>query len=229
MKLPEAGKEVIIGYSVEGRAISLVCYGRGPLSLLMLAGVHGNESEGYLLAERICKQFASGVLPLPEEVSLYICSRLNPDGCQNRRRSNHHNVDLNRNLPTHDWSANFQDLRYYPGPEPASEPETQVTIQLIEATRPTLILSLHSYEQPMVNYNGDCADLAKTMGEKNGLPARADIGYPTPGSLGTYAGHEKNIATITLEILRGEEPQSVWENHLNGLLTAIGYYVDHPR
>ena len=31
-------------------------------------------------------------------------------------------------------------------------------------------------------------------------PVEASIGYPTPGSFGTYCGIEKNIPTITLEL-----------------------------
>ena len=31
-------------------------------------------------------------------------------------------------------------------------------------------------------------------------PVEGDIGYPTPGSFGTWAGIEKNIPTITLEL-----------------------------
>ena len=31
-------------------------------------------------------------------------------------------------------------------------------------------------------------------------PVEASIGYPTPGSFGTYAGIERQIPTITLEL-----------------------------
>ena len=31
-------------------------------------------------------------------------------------------------------------------------------------------------------------------------PVEASIGYPTPGSFGTYAGVERNIKTVTLEL-----------------------------
>ena len=31
-------------------------------------------------------------------------------------------------------------------------------------------------------------------------PAEGSIGYPTPGSFGTYCGVERNIPTITLEL-----------------------------
>ena len=31
-------------------------------------------------------------------------------------------------------------------------------------------------------------------------PVEASIGYPTPGSFGTYCGVERNIPTITLEM-----------------------------
>ena len=79
----------------------------------------------------------------------------------------------------------------------------------------------------MVNFNGDCENLALAMGKKNGLIAKGDIGYPTPGSLGTYTGWERNLPTITLEILRGQEPGAVWDQHVEGFLDGIHYYLKH--
>ena len=38
------------------------------------------------------------------------------------------------------------------------------------------------------------------MAAKNGYPAKGSIGYPTPGSMGTWAGIDRKIAMITLEL-----------------------------
>ena len=53
----------------------------------------------------------------------------------------------------------------------------------------------------------------------DGLPVRKDLGYRTPGSLGTYFGVERNIPMITLELL-SEDNQ--WERHGKAILEAIG-------
>jgi len=229
MRLPEDGKKVAVGFSHLKQEISLQRFGSGQLKVLLLGGVHGNESEGFLFIEKFLEEIESGEMNFAQEISLFVCPRVNPDGCAVVRRTNHRNVDLNRNLPTRDWTETFTDLRYYPGPSAGSEPESAATIRMLELIKPDLILSLHSYEKPMVNYNGECEDLAKAMSKKNGLIVSGDIGYPTPGSLGTYAGWERDIPTITLEIMRGQEPKPVYHQHKEGIVTAIHYYVDHPH
>ena len=72
----------------------------------------------------------------------------------------------------------------------------------------------------MVNYDGPGLRLAEKMAVYNGYPVRGDIGYPTPGSFGNYAGVEKRIPTITLELPRGSF-ESMWEANRDALLAAI--------
>jgi len=221
----------VIGKSVAGRDVELFRYGTGQLNVLVIGGVHGDETEGTLFVEKFLTELDKDRIKLPDGITRHVCPRANPDGCEAKRRTNHRNVDLNRNLPTKDWTGEFTNVRFYPGPHAGSEPENQALLAMIQETLPSLILSLHSYENPMVNFNGDCEDLGKAMSQKNGLPAKGDIGYPTPGSLGTYAGWERNIPTITLEILRGQDPDTVWGAHIEGVEVSLGYYLEHklPR
>lgn len=229
MNLPKPGETAVIGRSIDDREITLSAYGSGQLPVLLIGGVHGDESEGFLLVERFQQALAGGEIKLDDAVCLYLVPRLNPDGCAALRRTNGRNVDLNRNLPTKDWSGEFQNVRYYPGSAAGSEPESSLTLELIETIQPAVIFSMHSYENAMINFNGDCEDLAQAMSADNRLPPKGDIGYPTPGSLGTYSGWEREIPTITLEIVRGQEPDAVWQQHAQGLLTGIHYYATHPR
>ncbi len=217
----------ILGKSHAQRDIEVFRYGTGQLSVLLIGGVHGDESEGYVFVERFRSELEKDRLTIPDGVTLHICPRANPDGCADNRRTNHRNVDLNRNLPTKDWTGAFTNVRFYPGPHAGSEPENQAILSMISEFRPSVIFSLHSYENPMVNFNGDSQDLGQAMGKLNGLEAKGDIGYPTPGSLGTYAGWERNIPTITLEILRGQDPDTVWQTHLEGMQAGISYYLSH--
>ncbi len=215
----------IVGYSIKNQPIEIYykINQNAKFSVLFLGGVHGNESEGFLFLERFIKEIDN--IKIPSEVSLWICPRVNPDGCQVLRRTNYRNVDLNRNLPTKDWTGDFVDPKYYPGPYPASEPETIATLVMIHNIKPKFIISFHSYENPMINYNGNCLDLAKEMAKYNHLEPKGDIGYPTPGSLGTYAGLENDIPTITLEILRGQPPEEVWNQHLKAIQKALEFYL----
>jgi len=194
--------------------------------VLVLAGVHGDEPEGFLFLERLEKEVIQSN-PIDKRIALYSCSRINPDGCEKNRRTNERNVDLNRNLPTRDWTADFSNVRYYPGEAPGSEPETRATLQMIADLKPRVVFSLHSYEHPMINYNGPCLDLAEEMQKHNGLQPKGDIGYPTPGSLGTWGGHERSLPVITLEILRGQPEAQVYEQHFRAMIAGIEFALHY--
>jgi len=59
------------------------------------------------------------------------------------------------------------------------------------------------------------------MSGHNGYPPAATIGYPTPGSLGSYAGIDRQIPMITLELPRTLPGQAAWDNNRAALLAAI--------
>ena len=52
--------------------------------------------------------------------------------------------------------------------------------------------------------------LAKKISEFLNYPLEDDIGYPTPGSMGTYFGVEKNIPLITIECDENEEKENLY-------------------
>ena len=132
---------------------------------------------------------------------------LNPDGMQLGQRTNANGVDLNRNFPTKNWGENHGDnatcddaeTAYYGGTSGGSEIETQFLIDTIREFKPNRILTLHA-PYKVVNYDGPAKELAEKISTIINYPVEASIGYPTPGSFGTYAGVERQIPTITLEL-----------------------------
>lgn len=132
---------------------------------------------------------------------------LNPDGMQLGQRTNANGVDLNRNFPTKNWGKNLGDnatcddekSAYYGGISAGSEIETQFLIDTISEFKPQTILTLHA-PYKVVNYDGPAKELAEKISAIINYPVEASIGYPTPGSFGTYAGVERQISTITLEL-----------------------------
>ena len=123
---------------------------------------------------------------------------LNPDGLQLGQRTNANGVDINRNFPTKNWALTAKN-EFFGGEKPASEIETQFVIDIINEYKPEIILTLHAPFK-VVNYDGPAEQLAEKISKIINYPVEPNIGYPTPGSFGTYAGVERQIKTITLEL-----------------------------
>ena len=190
--------------------------------LLFIGGVHGDEIEGVWLMEALLAKWRSHYPS--ENLGALVLPRLNPDGVAKNQRWNSRQIDLNRNLPSKDWGPEIKNPRYPPGPEAASEPESKALVKLIEECRPIAILSAHSFNQFQVNINGPSREWGELLAKTCGYPVTEDIGYPTPGCLGTYAGKERNIATITLEIERGLPREKVEALHLPVMEQSIAYW-----
>ena len=168
--------------------------------LLIHAGIHGEESETTIVLSRALRMLAE---PSPNCAAVLA---VNPDGLIRGTRGNARGVDLNRNFPTDNWSPDPvehrstlddpRDVALSPGFGPGSEPETKALIGLIEELRPETVVALHA---PLA-----CIDdakqgpLARWISGKTGLPLVDYIGYPTPGSFGTWGG-EHGIGVVTYE------------------------------
>jgi predicted deacylase len=187
---------VALGRSVLGNAVNL--YGARKSNLLVVGGVHGDESEGIFLAHLLMREAGVPVLPC-----------LNPDGALLRQRWNARNVDLNRNLPTDGWKPVPTNPRYPPGPEPASEPETHAFLAALERTGATVLLTLHSYketfvenERPPESTPDHVRAAVEAFTTEVGIELRQSIGYATPGALGAY-GRKHDLLVFTYELRRG--------------------------
>lgn len=188
----------------------------GPI-VLILGGVHGDEPEGVVLANGLLESFTKS---FPFNLQLTIVPAFNIDGVMARSRMNSRGVDLNRNLPTKDWSPEIKTPRYHPGTMPLSEPENQGLVEFLNREKPQFVLSLHSWH-PVLNVNGDCLAEAEAISRVNGYKIDTDIGYPTPGCLGTYAGLERGWPTLTYEVERGLDSALVLKNHIPAVLEAL--------
>jgi len=83
-----------------------------------------------------------------------------------------------------------------PGPHPGSEPETQALIRLIDELKPETVIALHA---PLACIDDPKSSaLGQWLAERTGLPLVEDVGYPTPGSFGSW-GADQGLAVITYE------------------------------
>lgn len=208
------------GTSCQQRPLELVRLGTGPVGLLVLGVMHGDEPAGEYFCHRLLEEVQHAPELLGSE-TLVVCPVVNPDGLLLATRQNARGVDLNRNFPTQDWAEGVAGDRYYGGSQPASEPETRALMALLENEEPRRIVTIHS-DLHNINYDGPALALAQSMAGHNGYRLAPDIGYPTPGSFGGYAGRERSIPTITLELPEGEG-SVLWPLHRTAMLAALAY------
>ncbi len=188
--------------------------------VLFIGGVHGDEPEGVELAQK----FLGWLQKNNKSDDFYSWSLipcLNLDGYSKNERTNSNGVDLNRNFPSTDWSPEAKAPRYFPGPNPASEPEVHAVCQLIEKIKPQVIFHFHSWE-PCIVYTGSTGKIwAEIAAEDTGYTCREDIGYPTPGSLGQYGWLNHQTPVICIEAQEHSPLAEIWPKFSPGLKKVL--------
>lgn len=208
----------VFGYSVRGRPIRYVKFGNGDDISLVFGAIHGDEPASNALALGL-KYWLEDQEILPPEISIVIVPALNPDGLAANTRGNVNGVDLNRNFPARNRKNNE---RY--GHKPLSEPESKALYDLMKRYPPNRIISIH---QPLacIDYDGPALKMAESMAAVCDLPVRK-LGA-RPGSFGSYAGVDRGIPTVTLELRRNDENQTVeqlWERYGKAVLAGISLH-----
>lgn len=204
-----------IGLSVRNRPILVAEAGHGPLRILLVGGIHGDETEGRAALEALKQQRNA-------DATIRIVRDLNPDGTAAGRRTNARGYDLNRNWPATNFNPGTSG-----GPAPLSEPETRVLDDQLRAFRPDIVVVLHSIaDGPFVNFDGPAEKLAAAF-----VPAarasdpswrvEREMGYETPGSLGSYLGVDRGLPILTVEFRRGQDDASARASLEQGLSAII--------
>jgi len=189
--------ELTSGKSVKGESIrSFKTEKNAAQYNYILGAVHGDEIEGAYLTDQLFHWLKS-----TDEVDLpvIVVPIVNIDGFKLKTRVNANGVDLNRNLPSKQWTPKAREEKYFPGTAPLSEPENKYLVSLFEKYPPKFILSFHSW-YPVINYNGACKELAEFLASYNKYPIEADfLTHPTPGSLGEYGPQVLGSPVLTFE------------------------------
>lgn len=168
-----AARTIVLGRSVQGRAIRAVVL--GPLNarapLLVVGCIHGDEPAGIAIADRLARAQA------PPLTGLWIIRDLNPDGVAARTRQNANHVDLNRNFP-YAWRPIGApgDLQYA-GPRALSEPESRIAHTLILRIRPRITIWFHQH-QDLTDISGGNIQIERRFAFLSGLPLRRLTRYP---------------------------------------------------
>ncbi|MEK2645304.1 M14 family zinc carboxypeptidase [Bdellovibrio sp. BCCA] len=210
-------KTSIFTYTSKGMPVIAYEFTNGGPEVLILGGVHGDEIEGVIASQELLKRFMES---FPYKLNLTLVPQFNFEGVIFKTRGNGNGVDLNRNMPTKDWSPEVKTPRYHPGPFAGSENENKGLMTYLETKKPVFILSLHSWH-PVLNMNGNCRPVAEVLAQRTGYKIDDDIGYPTPGCLGTYTGIERNMPTLTYEIERGLSAEKIIEIHVPAIMESL--------
>jgi hypothetical protein len=130
----EAAGRVLIGHSVQGRAIW--AYRRGNPDaervVVVVGQMHGDEPAGVVTARSIRDR-----VPISGRAEVWVVPTMNPDGLAADSRYNARGVDLNRNWPTN-WEPGSTA-----GSGPVSEPETRAMLRFLKQVDPTFVASMH--------------------------------------------------------------------------------------
>lgn len=181
--------------------------------LLVFGAIHGEEAETTFLLSRALRMLSQ----VPAHVACVLTA--NPDGLLRGTRANARGVDLNRNFPTKDWThgKTYSRLTLESPKETAldtgafagSEPETLALIQLIRTLGVHKVIALHA---PFGLLDSDFqSDLTQKLEAVFEFPWQSGVGYPTPGSFGTFA-REQQIECVTVELPR-QAPEILVQNY----------------
>ncbi len=236
--------------SVKDNPLLFITFGTGSDATLILSAVHPDELTPIPMGFRLAKHLAENPQLIAADQQVIIAPLVNPDGFlipKRPTRTNARGVDTNRNFFTLDWyekslswwkTLKMKKLSHFPGHFPNSEVETVFQVRLIDEFQPDKILSIHAPlgfidydgpgdqkpEAPLTGPEKQARALAAAISKKSNNYRVVDYSF-YPGSLGNFAGNERHIPTITLELATTDSQKidGYWEQFLPGLLQAISY------
>jgi hypothetical protein len=207
-------RTIELGRSVRNRPIEAQVFDGSAGCILIVGGLHGDESLSPALVERLSQHLDRD----PEARAnrcIVLVPRANPDGLAAGTRANARGVDLNRNFP----ASNYRPGRDH-GAKALSEPETRALYGALTRYHPSCVVAIHG---PLngVDPDGGAASrqLARDMANVGPLPYRDLPAHP--GSLGSYAAYRLGVKMITYELDSRRGASRSLDRHLSPLLYAI--------
>lgn len=244
-------RSVVIGSSVEGRAIEAHLYGTGDTHLMFVGGIHGGyEWNSVVLAYSFLDYLDAHPELIPENLTVAIIPSANPDGVfrvvgkegrfsaldvpadegvPGTGRFNAHGVDLNRNFnckwkPESRWRGNVVSA----GTTPFSEPEAAALRDFVSEFAPRAAIFWHSQSNAV--YASEC-EAGILPGTRTLMQAYASAsGYPAVDTFDAYpiSGDAEGwlasigIPAITVELSTHETIE--WERNRAGVEALFSLY-----
>ena len=217
---PSGRRTITLGRSVDGRPITAVEVGDfdSPRRTLVVGCIHGNETAGIAVADRL----AHG--PPPRELDLWIIRDLNPDGAGTGSRDNAHGVDLNRNFP---WRWRPLGGIFFSGRRPLSEPESRIAYHLIRRIGPRVSIWFHQHLD-VVDESGGSVALERRFARLTGL--RLARLTREPGSAVGWENHQQPSATaFVVELPAGALEAAAVSRYAHAVVSVSGLEGAHAH
>jgi predicted deacylase len=242
----------VIGTSVQGREIEGYTYGTGATHLLFVGGMHGGyEWNSVLLAYTMIDEIETGLMTIPDNITVTIIPVLNPDGLYEvigtegyftlvdvpadiayetgSGRFNANGVDLNRNFDCK-WKpeSTWRNQVVSAGTAAFSEPEARTLQELVENISPASVVFWHS--QANTVYASECTEgvLPKTIDLMNAYATAANYNsvesfdaYPVSGDAEGWLA-SIGIPAITVEL--ETRTSAEWERNRAGVMAMFSEY-----
>jgi len=228
----DLGAPVLLGHSVQGRAIRGVELGDGPRWFAVIGGIHqGNEANSTVLAHLLLDYFRNNPAEIPAGVGLAFLPDVNPDGAVAGTRENANGVDLNRN-----WDVGWRPDSYGPsglvpgggGTRPFSEPETRALARYLVDRPVVAAIFLHSKGGLVVPGSGSgSAELATAIARATQYTHLTGwTAYPLSGQASKFLV-KQGIHVAIVELSTYTDPD--FTRNLRGLRAALAWAQELPE
>jgi len=235
--MADGPRPAIIGFSLAGRPIEAYTFGAGEREFLIVAGIHGGyEGNTIALANELITYINENPGAIPTDVTLHIIRNMNPDGEARDDgvdgRVNNNGVDLNRNFPSENWTAEWDRdgcWIYRPttgGLYAGSEPETRSVMGLIGSRKIDAMISYHSAALGVfpggVPWTADSKRLARALAKATGYPyPPIDTGCVYTGTLADWAVENGVGAAVDMEL--STHKRTDFEQNLKALNVLLDF------
>ena len=213
LALAAAAASLLFGHSAQDRPLRAERVGEGPVRVLVVGSIHGNETAGRAVLARLRKATP------PEGVELWLVDSVNPDGVRRGTRQNARGVDLNRNFGRR-WAGGGRAFdTYFPGRRAFSEPESRAVRRLVTRLRPAVTVWYHQHMRLVNLSSGADPRVVRAYARRVGLPARPLPNYH--GTATSWQNHTfRGTSSFVVELPAGPLPAASARRHAQAVLAA---------
>jgi N-acetylmuramoyl-L-alanine amidase len=213
LALAAAAALLLFGHSADHQPLRAERVGEGPVKVLVVGSIHGNETAGRAVISRLRRATP------PAGVELWLVDTVNPDGVRRGTRQNARGVDLNRNFGRR-WAGGGRAFdTYFPGRSAFSEPESRAVRRLVRRLHPAVTVWYHQHMRLVNLSDGVDRRVVRAYARRVGLPARQ-----LPRYRGTATGWQNHsfpgTSAFVVELPAGHLSPAAAKRHEKAVLAA---------